>query len=185
MNQEKETIVKAIRGWGARHPVFVFLSTFAISMGLFYVVTIFSSYYRTSLLPSYQQMNAAISGMILSLLGQNITVVGDSISTPGFAITIKEGCDAIEPIALFVFAVFAFPVPFLKKIPGIIIGVLILVALNFVRIVSLFLIGLYFPKAFDIMHIDVWQAIFILIAIIFWIFWLQWVTKKQAQASQV
>lgn len=147
-------------------------------MALFYTFVIFTPFYKKDLFLSCLPFNARVSGAILSLLGQDITVAGTSVSSPAFSICVDSGCDGIEPIALFVCAVLAFPAVFLRKIPGIIAGTLLLAILNFVRVVSLFLVGVYFPKAFLFMHLDVWQAMFILLAIVFWILWLRWATQS-------
>ena len=176
--EEKESVSETRPGWRSRHPVFVFLLIFGVLMGVFYAFAIFTPFYKKHFLLSYLPFNARVSGAILSLLGQDITVAGRTISSPRFSVEVDSGCDGIEPIALFVCAVLAFPAAFLRKIPGIIAGTLLLAILNFVRVVSLFLIGVYFPKAFLFMHLDVWQAMFILLAIVFWILWLRWATQS-------
>jgi exosortase/archaeosortase family protein len=56
---------------------------------------------------------------------------------------------------------------------------LLLLILNLVRIVSLFLIGVYSPRIFALTHIDVWQALFIFLAVLLWILWLLWATRSQ------
>ena len=116
---------------------------------------------------------------MLSVLGHDITVTGTSISSPRFSVQIVRGCDAVEAIALYVCAVLAFPLPFLKKLPGLIIGALLLLVVNLVRIVSLFLIGVYSPEIFTLTHLDVWQALFIFFAVLLWILWLIWATRSQ------
>lgn len=166
-------------GWPSRHPVLLFLLIFGILMGLFYGFVIGTPYYKRDYLGAYLPFNAKVSGAILSLLGQQTSVAGSSISSPRFAITVDPGCDGIEPIALFVCAVLAFPASLLRKIPGIIAGTLFLAILNFVRIISLFLIGVYFPKAFRTMHIEVWQAMFIFFAVLFWIIWVVWAMQRK------
>ena len=62
---------------------------------------------------------------------------------------------------------------------------MILAVVNLVRIVSLFLVGVYFPKAFDWMHVEVWSAIFILLAIVLWTLWIQWAMKFRPVTSHV
>ena len=172
-------------GWFSRHPVILFLLTFGVLMGLFYAFVIFTPFYKRDFLLSYLPFNARVSGAVLGLVGQDITVAGASISSPDFSVTVDPGCDGVEPIALFVCAVLAFPAPFLRKVPGIIAGTLILAILNFVRVISLFLIGVYWPRVFYIMHIDVWQAMFILFAVIFWIIWLQWATQSPIARQRI
>ena len=175
--QPKSTL-RMIKGWSRRHPVFLFLAFFAALMSVFYALALFTPFYERHF-PYYLGFNARLSGYILGFLGQNITVEGASISSLAFSITIKQGCDAIEPTALFICAVLAFPAAFSKKIAGIVAGTLLLSILNLIRIVTLFLVGLYLPRAFNIMHADVWQGLFIFLAILFWVLWLLWIGKSQ------
>ncbi len=176
---EKQTITNMVTAWLSAHrPVFLFLLVFSVLMSLFYAFIAFAPYYK-HVLPSYHHLIARLSGGVLAFIGQDITVAGTSIFSPGFAVRIVRGCDAVDAIVLFVFAVLAFPAPFLRKVPGIIAGMLLLGILNLVRVVSLFLIGVYFPRAFAAMHISVWQAMFIFLTVILWILWLLWATQSQ------
>ncbi len=176
--REKKSVVAMAVGWRGRHPVFMFLFVFATLMGLFYAFALFTPFYERHF-PHYLGFNARLSGHILAFLGQDITVRGASISSPAFSVTIKQGCDAIEPTALFVCAVLAFPGILSKKIVGVITGTLLLAFLNLIRIVTLFLVGVYLPRAFELMHIEVWQGLFIFLAILLWVFWLLWTGKSQ------
>jgi exosortase/archaeosortase family protein len=152
---------------------------------MFYVFIAFSQFYIKRFVPWHHQLIAKVSGGMLTVLGQDITVADTSISSQMFSVQIVRGCDAVEAIALYVCAVLAFPLPFLKKLPGIIAGVLLLLVLNLVRVVSLFLIGVYSPTIFDMMHIDVWQALFIFLAVLLWILWLLWATRSQLVTQPV
>ena len=156
-----------------------FLLIFGVMLAVFYVFIAFSSFYSKRFVPVHHHLIAKVSGYVLAVLGQEITVTGKSISSPRFSVNIIRGCDAVEPIALFLCAVLAFPLPFLKKLPGMIAGTLLLLILNLVRIVSLFLIGVYSPRFFALTHLDVWQALFIFFAVLFWIVWLLWATRNQ------
>lgn len=167
------------KGWTVKYgSVFRFLLVFCVLMGVFYTITVLSPLYRGQVFPWYLRLNARVAGWLLRVLGQQISVVDNSISSPSFSVSIVRGCDAVEPTALFVCAVLAFPVHFMKKIPGVITGILFLALVNLVRILSLFLIGVYLPKLFEVMHVDTWQALFILLALLFWCFWLLWASKS-------
>jgi len=183
--RREESIAKSAAGLLSQHPIIVFLLSFGVLMGLFYAFAIFTPFYKRDFLLSYLPFNARVSGAILSFLGQDITVSGASVFSPAFSLRVVPGCDGIEPIALFVCAVLAFPAGFIRKIPGIIAGTLLLAALNFVRVVSLFLIGVYFPRAFTAAHLEVWQAMFIVFAVVFWILWLLWATRSQIATQRV
>ncbi len=182
----EKSIGQSVAGWFSIYgSVIRFLLIFCVLMGLFYAITILVPFYREQIFPWYLRLNARIAGRILDFLGQNVTVVDNFISSPAFSVSIVRGCDVVEPTALFICAVLAFPASFVKKIPGIIAGTFFLAIVNLVRIGTLFLIGMYLPKIFNVMHVDVWQALFILLAIIFWGFWLLWVTKSPTPAQNL
>ncbi|MBN1511620.1 MAG: exosortase H [Phycisphaerae bacterium] len=159
--------------------VLAFVLIFGILTSLFYAVTLFSTSYREQFFPLVLRLTARLSGAALGLFGQDITVNGTLISSPGFSVCIVRGCDAVEPMALFVCAVLAFPSPLLTKLPGIIGGMLVLAVLNFVRIVCLFLIGVHMRSIFGVMHMDVWQGAFIVMALVLWLLWLTWANRRQ------
>jgi exosortase/archaeosortase family protein len=168
-----------------RYSVLKFLLIFGVLLGAFYIFIAFSPLYKKRFVPWHLHLIAKVCGHLLSLLGQDIAVTGSSIYSPRLTATIIRGCDAVEAIALYVCAVLAFPLPFLKKLLGIIVGTLLLLILNLIRIVSLFLIGAYSAKIFHLMHIDVWQALFIFFAILLWILWLLWATRSQLAMRHV
>ena len=151
---------------------------FAVLMGLFYGFVHTPSANSETFGP-YLAIIARICGVLLNLVGQDSTVVGARITTAGFPVQIVRGCDGLEPIAAFVAAVVASPVSLWAKLPGILIGGVCLWLINLVRIISLVLIGIHFPRAFDAMHQEVWQAAFIVLAIGFWAIWVQRVTRKK------
>ncbi len=155
---------------------------FGVLMGLFYGF-IHSPYVGPEAFQPYLALIARVTAGVLSMLGQGTTAVETSVTSPQFSMGIVRGCDAIEPTAAFVAAVLASPVALGAKIPGILVGTLALVVMNFVRLVSLFFIGVYYPKALDFMHFDVWQAAFIVLAICFWAIWVQWATKEWRMAK--
>jgi exosortase/archaeosortase family protein len=53
--------------------------------------------------------------------------------------------------------------------------------INLLRIVSLFFVGVYYPNAFNMIHEGVWQAAFVVLAIVFWAVWVQWATRKDRE----
>jgi len=178
--RREESVTKSPAGLSShKYLVLKFLLIFGVLLAMFYVFVGFSSFYNRRFVPWHHHLIAKVSGDVLAVFGQDIRVKGASIFSPRFSVNIIRGCDAVEAIALYVCAVLAFPLPFLKKIPGMIAGILLLLILNLVRIVSLFLIGVYSPRIFALMHIDVWQALFIFFDVLLWILWLLWATRNQ------
>lgn len=148
-----------------------FLLLFALFMACYYLLTL-TPPVRNGFFPAYLRWNASASGAVLQLFGEPVEVAGQEMTSPrGPSIKIERGCDAVEPSALFVSAVLASPVPLLSRLSAALVGTLLLMVLNLVRVTSLFLVRIYYPRAFETMHLDVWQALFIFLAIILWATW--------------
>lgn len=161
---------------GSKRPVFIFVGVFVVLMSVFYALT-FLPMLNNKFFPWLQEANAQASAAVMNVFGEGASTDGVNINSKRYSVNIKHGCDAIEPIALFVAAVIAFPAPWMTKLPGLLIGTLVLTALNIVRIISLFYVGIHWPRAFDTMHIDVWQPAFIVFSLLFWVIWAIWATK--------
>lgn len=161
-------------------PVWKFALKFGALMGLFYGLIL--TPYFDQLLYSYLTANAWAANGILNWLGQDTAVSEITVRSVRFAITVRRGCDAIEPSWFLSAALLSFPAPFSKKLPGILVGAALLQVLNLIRVVSLYFIGLYHPQYFSQVHVEIWPVVFIMVAIAFWIGWIGW-TKRTAQPT--
>jgi len=81
-------------------------------------------------------------------------------------------------MGLFVSNLLAFPARWKKRIVGIILGVSVLFIINIIRIDSLFLIGMQDEQLFKFMHEEVWQFIFIILALCFTFYWIKWAKQN-------
>lgn len=149
---------------------------FVVLMGLFYGF-VHTPANETTAFRSYLALIARVVGGILSLFGYQSSVTDTVIHTPQFSLEIVRGCDAIEPAATYIAAVLASPVGVWPRLPGILIGTAAIMLVNLVRIVSLYFVGVYYPSAFIMIHEGVWQAAFVVLAIVFWAVWVQWATR--------
>jgi exosortase H (IPTLxxWG-CTERM-specific) len=122
----------------------------------------------------YLAANAWISHAILNMFGFDAVLNKTQISSRDFSIVVRRGCDAVEPAALFVSAVLAFPAPWKKKAVGIVAGSLVLLAVNILRIVSLFWIGIVARPLFAKIHLEIWPLLFILAAFALCAAWIRW-----------
>ena len=161
-----------------------FLLVFISTMALYYVLTLLPPV-KDGFFPAYLRVNAVASGWMLNAMGFDVTVDDKSlIAGDGSAIEIERGCDAVEPSALFVAAVIASPVALSARLRAAAIGTLLLLILNLIRVASLFLIRIYYPRAFDVMHLDVWQAVFIFVAILLWAYWASRMARGKAVTAR-
>lgn len=158
-------------------------------MGTYYASST-TSVVKDRFFPWYLTWSAEVSGAVLRTFGSPVETSGKSLiskreNAPKAAISVERGCDAVEPSALFVSAVMASPVPFLRRLSAAFLGTMILMVLNLIRIMSLFLTAVFWREAFDVMHLDVWQAGFIFFALVMWGVWAAWESRRRKRTVHV
>jgi len=176
-NQKSNKLFINLRtGWQSRYPVLLFVCSFGILMAIFYGMWL-SKWFALQVHPKVFSLNANFSSMILNLFRENTSVKDATIYSSSFSMNIGFGCDAVEAMALFTCGLLAFPSKWKIKIVGLISGLTILFFLNIIRVITLYLTGVYYHEVFDLLHLEVWQVVFIAIAITLWMLWLREVLK--------
>ncbi len=163
--------------WLTRSPIFLFVLLFGVLMTAFYILWLMPFFQRT-VVETVARIDAQLASLALNLFGQGTSCEGDIVASSDFSVSIKRGCDGIEATAVYLAGVLAFPIAFSRKVPGLLWGTAFLFMANLLRVITLFLVGVYIPVAFDIMHIEVWQALFLILAVACWLYWIQWAMKK-------
>ncbi len=130
---------------------------------------------ETGVFESYLGFSAVLSAGALTVFGQDVAAAGTSLLGSEFSLDINIGCDGLQASAFFGFLVLSSPVraPVRWRLLAIASGITALLLLNLIRILSLYLTGVYFPRAFDVMHVDVWQALFIILPVLLWLLWVR------------
>lgn len=111
------------------------------------------------------------SGALLNVIGQDVTVSGATIRSSRFAVHINNGCNGVEAMLILLASIVAFPASMKARAAGLLLGALAIQILNAVRIITLYLLGAYQPRMFDLFHTAVWQIVIILAAIGFFLAW--------------
>lgn len=172
--------------WRGKNPVLRFSLGFALLMGVFYAFW-FTHFFTNNILLPFTRFNALIAAAVLGIFGYHPAVIDAKLSSQWVTIDVGRGCDALEPMAIFVVAVFLFPAQYRSKIIGILCGVPVLFVFNLMRIITLFLAGvhgdfLFGDKSefyFNLLHLQVWPAVFILLTLLLLAFWIIYSLKKR------
>jgi len=161
-----------------RNPFVRFFALFIGLMILFYLFYI--KVYEGHLEGPITRTNAVIGSALINIFGYGTSTDGALIQG-NFVMNVKRGCDAIEPIGLASCIILAYPTVFKRKIPGLLIGVGVLLLINLVRIVTLYMTGIHFPSFFEVVHLEVWQFLFIVLAVLYSMLWIRWDGKKLSE----
>jgi len=170
-------------GQNGRMPILKFAIKFGALMLVFYALAE-TPYCQRVFWPANLQANAWVANGVLRGLQQHTSVAGATIMTDRYQFVIKRGCDATEPVCLLVAAVAAFRAPLWRKLLGMLAGTLLLLALNQLRVVALFFVGRDLPGLYHTLHLTVFPAVFVVLALSLWAGWAQWtVGRNHLQAD--
>lgn len=106
---------------------------------------------------------AKLAAGLIRLFDETAIVSGTEIQGR-FAVRVVKSCDAMEVKILFSSAVLAFPAPWKHRLVGVLGGLAALTTINLVRITSLYLVGIWLPSAIDVLHLEVWPIVMLLVA---------------------
>ena len=156
--------------WQRNRRELTFLILFAVLLGgSFTLISV--NWVNDHVIEPFTAGIAEVSGATLDLLGQDVRMQGTIIRGRRFAVNIRNGCNGVEAMLIFLAAVLAFPAPWRARLLGLAVGVVAIQAVNLVRVVALYLTGAYFPAWFDASHTVVWQTVVILFSVLLWILW--------------
>jgi exosortase H (IPTLxxWG-CTERM-specific) len=159
------------QGWLRQYRTQIrFIGGFLVSILTFAVVLNFDAV-TLHIVGPYTEWIARASGFTLNLFGEQTSVRGTLLTSPRFSVNIYHGCNAVLATSIYLSAVLAFPSRWKEKGMGFLVGIPSIQVINLARILSLYYIGIYWPKFFEMAHGYVWQSIVILLSMVVWIFW--------------
>lgn len=117
---------------------------------------------------------AQVSAALIHVAGGHVLVEGAVIRSPfnGFATEMKDGGNGVNVTLLLWSAMLAFPASWTWKAKGLLAGSMALQAVNLIRFISLFYLGQYSRKWFELAHAYLWESLIMLDALV--VFWM-WV----------
>jgi exosortase H (IPTLxxWG-CTERM-specific) len=156
--------------WRRNRRELTFLALFvALLGGSFTLVSV--NWVNDHLIEPFTAGIARASGAALNLLGQQVSRHGTVIESRRFAVNIRNGCNGVEAMLIFLAAVLAFPAAWRSRLVGLALGIAAIQVINLVRVVALFLTGAYWPRLFAASHTVIWQSIVILCGVLLWVYW--------------
>jgi exosortase H (IPTLxxWG-CTERM-specific) len=118
---------------------------------------------------------ATLSADLVQWFDPGVLATGNVLQSArnGFAVSIEAGCNGVEATIVFVAAMLAFPASWQRKLVGLAVGIIAVQGLNVIRVISLFYLGQWSPRAFEWAHLYLWQALIMLDVLIVWMIWIR------------
>ncbi len=167
------TYKDSLRTWYEdKSPVLRFGLKFCVLTVALYAVTLLPQFAHT--VDFFINGSAKVTSAILNGMGESSRVSEGTIYSAYFGLTILPACTCIDLFCFYSAALLAFPARWTTRIIGIVVGVLFLHLLNITRVMSLYLIGMHFPTAFDVVHESLWGFILIPATLYLGLTWARW-----------
>lgn len=133
---------------------------------------------KENVINPFVEMICKQAAYLINLFGTDVFSNNTSIIGGGFSVDVKNGCNAVYEISLFICAVLAYRSRFRYKLLGILCGSLIIYIFNLTRIVVLYMIGIYYNNHFEMVHEHVSQSLFIFLIVVLWLLWASGTKKR-------
>jgi exosortase family protein XrtM len=154
--------MRAIRFMG------LFILIFALAQALYYLI-------EPRIKPVYINIlhTRVPCGIINAITPSQGTIAhGDTLISRRGSVVIGRGCDATGAMLLLIAGLGAFPMPFYRRVAGILLALGILYLTNIIRIICLFYVYVFRPELFNVVHVYGSQVFMIAIG---WLFFLSWI----------
>jgi exosortase/archaeosortase family protein len=125
---------------------------------------------------------ARLAGGVLRLFDPTVRVVGAEIAGRASLIVAKN-CDAMDVNILFAAAVVAYPARWSRRALGLAVGVGLLVAVNVLRIASLYFVQVHAPASFELVHAEVWPLALVALAVGAFLAWSRWAGPPRLEGA--
>lgn len=171
------------RSADSRKPA-LFLARFAAYAGLFFLFVTWTWTDQHASRP----LTIAITwmtGALMRIFGLEVVQTATELAWRGERVSVLNGCNAIEALGILWAAVLAFPAPARSRLGAIVVGSVVIQAVNLVRVASLVVARSLAPSAFPLLHEAIWPALIILLAMAIWLAWIvNWVRPAERAAAE-
>jgi len=131
------------------------------------------------------ELTASIAGNVVSLFSDEVFHSGVNVSYRGFSVEIIDECTGLFEMLIYLAAVLSFSAPIGKKVIGVLMGLPAIFIFNAVRIILLLVVGAHSYRAFNFMHLYLWQVTLIIMIATIWVGWLYLVVYREKRRVAV
>jgi len=132
----------------------------------------------------FSQALVSVAHGVIRVCGGHATRDAAILRSPGgFAVEMRDGCNAVNVTILLCSAVLAFPASWKMKAAGLLAGAAIIQVVNIFRFITLFYLGQYSMAWFDFAHAYLWESLIMLDTVVVFWYWVTRVLRSGAVAN--
>lgn len=125
----------------------------------------------------YSEAIVVLLSKVLSMFGVNTTYYrlddGTVINLPTISLNVKFGCNGLEAVIMYVFAVVSFPAAWSNKLWAIAAGFAVIQVLNIIRLLALVFVSLHYMEMFHYFHTYFSQSVMIVVSLALFVIYLR------------
>lgn len=152
---------------------------FLLLFVLFWVGFFFLAWRFTDQLKVLCPWTATQVSWAMRLFGIDSTASGSQLTFGGRAVTIVMECTALQVAMIYSALVLAYPSSIKSKLIGIGLGLPLILLVNIIRLMVICFVLWWKPEYFEMMHIYVWQVVFIVVVVAMAAVWIEKVVHRE------
>ena len=128
-------------------------------------------------------LNTVWATRLSSILGFPASSAHNVMTIDTVNLDVKQGCNGFHALLIFACGVLAFPASWFRRLVGVLVGGVVVLGFNLIRLVNLLLVARYYPQSLELFHVYVWQTLIIVLAFGTFIGWGILIAPKQARTA--
>lgn len=116
---------------------------------------------------------------LINAVGGEVRADDTWLIGPTAHLDVKDGCNGVIAMILFLGAVVAHAAPRRDKILGLVIGIPLIFVVNLIRLVTLYGVAVVAPERLEFFHVFFWQTLIIIFVAVLWYFWADWSLARE------
>lgn len=123
---------------------------------------------------------ASLASAVLSLFRGDVSSTGQTVWVGGSAVEIVNGCTGVDVAIFLGSAMLVYPAAWSAKLRGVALAFAVVLATNFLRVLTLCWLNASSPRAFELVHVYVWPAFISLVCLATLLAWIRSATPRDA-----
>ncbi len=120
---------------------------------------------------------AWVDYQLLGLFSDQVSRRDTTVTLDGFAVRVITECTGLFEAVILISAILAYQARWSERLIGIVLGTLVLYAINVLRIAFLLIVGNWAPDFFDFAHVYFWQTLLVVFITAIWLVWIHYFVR--------